>query len=254
MKGNMTVLKNSISPLIVAVIAVLAFVRGKWLLPLLLLTFAVWGLYLWKQFPHMKRRTPRRPHCDSWPDATNDSEKLNSVMQTLLRHVNYRVSAAIRNTYPNANWEWAMEHPEMLAAEGGRGRIRVYGIPNHDYAEVTLDKYATLQCSLLQNAAPDPIEAQPPNQQTVNPQVWFGTQGKSLLRSVMNDLNSRCHSKLFLKEGGDVCIQPVPGGEDVSQCTLRNFPDAAYWPLLVEAMVKSGLNATLLQDRIQVTW
>ena len=68
MKGNMTVLKNSISPLIVAVIAVLAFVRGKWLLPLLLLTFAVWGLYLWKQFPHTKRRASRRAQCETWPD------------------------------------------------------------------------------------------------------------------------------------------------------------------------------------------
>ena len=46
MKKTSTLLWGSISILIGAVIAVLALVRGKWQLPLLISCFALWGLWL----------------------------------------------------------------------------------------------------------------------------------------------------------------------------------------------------------------
>ena len=73
---------GSIGLLIGVVIAILALVRGTWLVPLLIGTFAVWGLWLLvtQVFP---RQTARKPQ---------QAEPFNrQLAQTLLHHVNYRV-------------------------------------------------------------------------------------------------------------------------------------------------------------------
>ena len=73
---------GSIGLLIGVVIAILALVRGTWLVPLLIGTFAVWGLWLLvtQVFP---RETARKPQ---------QAEPFNrQLAQTLLHHVNYRV-------------------------------------------------------------------------------------------------------------------------------------------------------------------
>ncbi len=72
---------SSIGLLIGVVIAILAFVRGTWQLPLLIGAFAVWGLWLLctQVFP---RRTARKQQ----PGDFN-----RQLAQILLRHVNYRV-------------------------------------------------------------------------------------------------------------------------------------------------------------------
>ena len=45
-----------------------------------------------------------------------------------------------------------MDDPALFAAQGGTGRIRVYGIPDYDYADVTIDQNANLSCTLLKLA------------------------------------------------------------------------------------------------------
>ena len=73
-------------------------------------------------------------------------------------------------------------------------------------------------------------DATPPNRQPVDPRIWYETQGRSVLEALISDLNSRGHSKLTLREDGDICIEQ---GEDaVSQEHLNNFPQKVYWPRL----------------------
>ena len=53
-------------------------------------------------------------------------------------------------------------------------------------------------------------------------------------QALISDLNSRGHSKLTLREDGDICIEQ---GEDaVSQEHLNNFPQKVYWPRLAEVL------------------
>ena len=37
------------------------------------------------------------------------------------------------SVYPNVRWEWTMANPALFVAQGGIGRIRVYGIQDFDY-------------------------------------------------------------------------------------------------------------------------
>lgn len=94
--------------------------------------------------------------------------------------------------------------------------------------------------------------ATPPNRQPVDPRIWYETQGRSVLEALISDLNSRGHSKLTLRENGDICIEQ---GEDaVSQEHLNNFPQKVYWPRLAEVLESNGLAAEVTAQGIQVSW
>lgn len=234
---------GSIGLLIGVVIAILALVRGTWLVPLLIGTFSLWGLWLlWTQvFP---RRTARKPR---------QAEPFNrQLAQTLLHHVNYRVSDCLKAGYPNAQWEWMMRDPALFVAQGGTGRIQLYGVPDYEYADVTVDQSGKLTCLLVKMS---PVEKPaPPNQQPAEPQQWYEAQGRQTLVTLVADLDSRGHSALTVQEDGSVCISPKGDGVEVKQGTLANFPAKGLWPKLAELLEKEGLTATVQGDCIAVTW
>lgn len=68
----------------------------------------------------------------------------------------------------------------------------------------------------------------------------------------MADLNSRGHSKLTLRENGDICIQQ--GEELVRRTPSPTFPAKVYWPRLVEVFESNGLSAETTAQGIQVSW
>ena len=76
--------------------------------------------------------------------------------------------------------------------------------------------------------------------------------GRTVMETLIADLNSRGHSKLTLKENGDICIQQ--GEELVPQEHLSNFPAKVYWPRLVEVFESNGLAAETTAQGIQVSW
>ena len=92
--------------LIVAVIAVLAFVRGNWQLILLAGVFAVWGLWALKTMgiPVLRHKTGRKQNVSKRDaetqvkgNAAAETKRTASapdpeVAQALLRHVNHRIS------------------------------------------------------------------------------------------------------------------------------------------------------------------
>ena len=254
-------LLGSIGALVGAVIAVLAFVRGAWLTPLLIAVFVVWGLWIifalllpaWRSVRIYRRRERQAKKQQEQIDvALPDVE----ISQTLLHHVNHRISANLKVAYPNVRWEWTMANPALFVAQGGIGRIRVYGIQDFDYADVTLDQKANLSCALVKVVPVHGVAEQPapPNQQPVDPQIWYEVQGRAVLEKLVADLNSRGHSSLTLKEDGSICIQPVDGGEEVTQDAFRSFPDKVYWPRLAKVLEQEGLAAAVQDDSIAVSW
>ena len=237
---------SSIGLLTGAVIAILALVRGPWQLPLLIGTFAVWGLWLlWTQV------------SPGWTAQQKQSYDFNrQLAQTLLHHVNYRVSACLKAGYPDARWEWMMRDPALFVSQGGTGRIRVYGVPDYEYADVTVDQNGTLSCTLVklaqvQDAAYSTI---PPNQQTADPRQWYEAQGRQALETMVSDLDSRGHNALTVQEDGSVCICPRADGKALRQGTLAGFPGRDLWPELAEILEEEGLTAAVQDGCIAVTW
>lgn len=182
----------------------------------------------------------------------------DALAQKLLRHVNFRISSHLKSAYPNARWEWTIEMPALFAVQGGTARIRVYGVPDYDFADVTLNKMEDLSCSLVKvvplHGQDQPNDTPAPNQQPVDPQVWYELQGRTVLENLVADLNSRGHSKLYLKEDGSICIKPEGGDEELVQESFNSFPEKVYWPRLKDVLEQAGLAATVQDTCIQVAW
>jgi len=246
-----TTIWGSVSLLVGVVIAILSLVRGPWLIPLLLGTFAVWGLWLlWTQVLPFRRAVKVQPQREQ-------VETFNrSLAQTLLHHVNYRVSDYLKAGYPDARWEWMMRDPALFVAQGGTGRIHVYGISDYDYADVTVDQSGKLSCSLvkltpIQKAAENPIQ---PNQQPSEPQQWYDALGRQTLERLVADLDSRGHNALTVQEDGSIYICLKKDGGEVKQGVLKDFPAKDLWPKLAGILNQEGLAATVQDKCIVVTW
>lgn len=135
----------STSFLVAAVLAIIAFVRGNWQIPLLVGVFAIWGLRIFMilGLPALRVRRNRweqkRKDLEAEKDRKraeaerNAAENDPEAAQALLRHVNRRISDQLKALYPEARWEWKTKTPTLLAIHGGIGRIRVYGVPEYEY-------------------------------------------------------------------------------------------------------------------------
>lgn len=244
-----TSLWGSISLLIGVVIAILALVRGAWTLPLLIIVFAVWGFWVLWTLVLLPRRSRKRQK-----EQTVDFNR--QMAQTLLRHVNYRVSACLKAAYPDARWEWMMRDPALFVAQGGTGRIRVYGIAGYEFADVTVDQAGRLACSLVKLAPVEETGQKPEasDRQPLDPQQWYETQGKEVMDRLVIDLASRGHSSLAVKEDGTVYVTAESDGKEVKQGVLAGFPAKSSWPRLAELLEENSLTAALHDDHIIVEW
>ena len=271
MNNDRGLLSGSITILIGAVIAIMALVCGPWQVWLLLGVFTLWGLWvvLILLLPYMqqakrhrqRQQRTRQLHAEGLQTRSFEIPDLGSTSsdELLVRHTNHRILAYLRSAYPQATFEWCEKQPEQLIRNGGTGRIRVFGIDEFDHADVTLDQNANIKCDMVKIVPLSKVggetnedDATPPNRQPVDPRIWYETQGRSVLEALISDLNSRGHSKLTLREDGDICIEQ---GEDaVSQEHLNNFPQKVYWPRLAEVLESNGLAAEVTAQGIQVSW
>ena len=119
-----------------------------------------------------------------------------------------------------------------------------------------IDRNGNLSCNLLKVVPVQPrMDAPtPPNQQPVDPQVWYDMEGREVLERVIADLDSRGHSSLTLKEDGSVCIHEDDDTKDIPQEHLTAFPPKVYWPRLGQVLESEGLSASVQDNEIAVSW
>lgn len=245
-------LGGSISILIGVVIAILALVRGPVQTCLLLGVFALWGLWVVLTLLRPAWRANKAYRYQEERAAKEQGEFAGrNLAAILLRHVNCRVSEALKSVYPNASWEWTMENPTIFVVRGGTGRIQVYGVPDYEYADVTLDQNGNLKCSMVKVS---PLGGTPSGQSTLDPQAWYELEGRHLLDSVVADLKTRGHHELTVNEDGSISIQPKGGKNVIKKGAFTNFPAKVYWPRLADVLHQEGLTTDVQADHIVVSW
>ena len=208
-----------------------------------------------------RQQRERQLHAEGVSRSTFQVPELEEPISDdlLLRYANHRILTYLRSSYANACFEWCEPKPTELIRTNGTGRIRLYNVDDFDHADITFGKDAAIRCDLLrivplsktETGADDPNNI-PPNKQPIDPRIWYENSGRTVLEALVADLNSRGHSKLTLRENGDICIQQ--GEELVSQEHLSNFPAKVYWPRLVEVLESNGLAAETTTQGIQVSW
>ena len=278
MKSNKT-LWSGVSVLIVAVLAITAFIRGQAQIWLLAAAFAAWGIwaailflipYIKARVYHYKARKIRK-QCETREESREQKPKFeipdlsDSTDVVLLRHVNHRISSYIQSVYPNATWEWREEFPERIVSKGGVGRIQIFGVPDFNFADVTFDQNAGINCSMLKiiplaelKGAPAPAkeldekQTVPPKQNTVDPQVWYEVAARNVLKNLIADLDSRGHSSLTIKESGEIAIQQAD--TEIVKPAFENVPERMFWPRLVKVFEREGMAANITDNGILLSW
>ena len=247
-------LGSSITVLIGAVIAILALLRGPVQTVLLLVTFVLWGLWVvltllrpaWRDNRTYRSREER---------AAKEREAFSgmNLAGLLLCHVNYRVSDYLKGAYPDVRWEWTMNDPALFIARGGTGRIRLYGVPDYEYADVTLDRKGSLSCSLVK-VVPVQGKGTSSGRPDANPEAWYELEGRAVLERLIADLQSRGHSSVTLNEDGSISIQQADGSSQTAKRGFGSFPEKVHWPQLAEVLAQEGLSADVQASHIVVSW
>lgn len=261
---------NSVSCLVVAVLAIVTFVRSAWELPLLAAAFIVWGAWvLWTQILptlRLSRRVLandklRRTKETTWSPRPNERTEKNleeEMACILLRYVNRRISDQLKTLNPNIRWEWEEKDPALLAVRSGIGRIRLYGIPDYRHADVALNPDGTLTCALIKTVTEPDTEAgqalEPSEPQNADPQEWYSQEGKTVVKALVADLDSRGFSQLTIQEGGRVLVLPLEGGKEREVGLLKDFPIKEHWPSLTRILEWDGYAAAVRENGIAVVW
>lgn len=254
---------GSVSVLISVIVGISALVRNALFVPMILLAFATWGVWVvlvlciprWHA-GHIKRQQAKAAKSVQEELKAADVSDLN-VAQTLLRHVNYRITAYLQSSYPNARWEWTAHNPALLAIQGGIGRIRIYGVEDYEYADVELDRQGNLSCSLVRRMADQQSpDGETPSSSgvTLDPRIWYEQQGRQTLEMLIADLDSRGYKHLNLNEDGSICTALDGADEETVQSSFSSFPPKVYWPQLVKVLEQEGLAATVQTDCVSVAW
>jgi len=261
---------RSITFLIVGILAVTAFIRGPGQVWWYTSVFAIWGIWalagaLRSRAARTKAPRNRSRHAKKdrqgvfEPYSLDVTEGSDPTSAALLRHVNCRISAYLKSAYPDITWEWQTKDPEKIAIEGGTGRIRLHGIPDFNYADVMLDRMARIDCDMLRivpyaelKGKNEPNTIKTRDDQPVDPEVWYGIQGKKILEACVADLNSHGHASLIIKENGDICIRQADS--ETVRDKFRNLPGKSLWQQLVKVIESQGFSAAVADNCIKVSW
>lgn len=255
MKQKVT-LGSSISILIGVVIVILALVRGPAQTVLLVVTFALWGLWLVLALLRPSWQANHAYRAQEEREAQNQNVfSTRNVVQLLLCHVNSRITDYLKSAYPDVSWEWTMENPALFIAQGGTGRIRVYGVKDYEYADIVLDRKGSLTCSMvkivpIQNNGQSASAGKKP----MDPQAWYTLEGRGVLENLVADLSSRGHNSLTVNEDGSISIQPKSGKARTLKQHFSNLPDKAHWPQLADVLTQEGFVPDVQASKIVVSW
>lgn len=258
--------------LIAAVVIIHALLRGNWQFWTLAAAISVWTAWAMyrhlipflKEFRDSREAKKVKKHYQEQAEQQklcSDIDTFDPIAIVLLRHVNHRISAYLKSSYPDASWDWCVDNPEKLAVHGGTGRIKLSGIPDFDFAEITLNPNAQIGCKLLrivpletksESADGADKDKKSGNTSEVNPQVWYEKQGKSVLTNLIVDLNSRGYSSLTIQEDGNVVIKQE--NQDIKKRCFASVPDRVIWPRLVKVFERDGIAGEITDAGLVVSW
>ena len=257
-------LRSSVAILILAILVLFCFTRGNVQTLLYATAFLIWGVYALFAFmiPMVKRNKYRRQTRKMMQQnskaviTTVENSRLNYL---LLCHVNHRITGYIKSCYPNATWSWKSDDPADLMANGGTGRIELFGVKEYNFADISFDGNANIECSLLKivnlkqtvQAECKDAAADIPKSE-IDPQVWFEKSGRVVLKNLIADLGSRGYNNLIIRDDGNCIIEQGEQKMEVSH--LEAFPERVYHPRLIKVLAGAGIAAKTVDAGLSVTW
>lgn len=263
MNGKQRITSSAVG-LLVAVLAILAFVRGDiqiWLLAGAFVVWALWVIIPMAIYSHKRKqlRQRRKAPAPAAPKREIYNYEAEPVEGVLLHHVSHRITAYLRSAYPGMTWDWCEKDPERIIRNGDAARIQLYGVPEFNYANVVFDTKANINCDMMKivplkelQSTPDAKPVAEKKEELADPQVWYELQGRMVLENLITDLNSRGHNSLTIKDNGDICIKQADN--EVVKQSFKNFPGRNSWQGLVKVFERESIAATVTETGIVLSW
>lgn len=189
------------------------------------------------------------------------SEHDESIM---LQHIALRLSDKLKSAYPKATWQWLS--PPLLSSvfRGNTIRISVDNMDQYTHADILFDRYGRIHIEPMIVGSFKPVtptddltdasaeELPPDKPDIVDVGIWYQLIGQKILDKTITELNAGGHSRLTIKENGDIII--LRQKKEVVQDTLESFPPKQYWDELIELLEEYQLTAKNLNDKIIISW
>lgn len=278
MKKN--IFTSSIRILIVTLLVLAVFMPKKYSETAMMIAMAVWllivgGSFILKQFKKRKgkkktiqlikvnRSTPL-PTAEPTPVLTpkaSVSPEFEQDQELMMQHISLRIAEKLKSAYPQSTWQWINKPSVHDLLNGTTARIKVDGMDKFTHADITFDRFGRIhvtpmEIGLFGTATSDTdsgeAEDTPKEPPVVDVKAWYELIGQTVLETQITNLNANGHSKLTIKENGDIVINRQK--KEVLVTTLDAFPAKNYWEDLVKLLEENELNAKIAGNSLQVSW
>ena len=149
---------GSVSVLTAAVLAGICFLRGNTQRIFLIGVFALWIAYFFAVFlmavikRYKYRRNLRKIRKKPQNHSGSNGAELQRLYYLLLCNANHRITGYIKSIYPEAVWKWETATPEKVITEGETGRIRLFNVDDYNFADISFDNSANIECTFLKHS------------------------------------------------------------------------------------------------------
>lgn len=189
--------------------------------------------------------------------------------ETMLLHISLRITEKLKSAYPQSVWQWKDTPSLQGILAGGTVRILVENMDAYTHADISFDRFGRIHVEPMTigsfaepsgngtSAGPgtgdaDAAEEMPPEPSVVDVRVWYELVGQKVLETQITDLNANGHTKLTIKENGDIVVNRQK--KEVLKGTLDSFPAKSCWEELVLLLAEDELKGKIAGNTLQVSW
>lgn len=210
----------------------------------------------WEE-PETEPSSPAKPAPDSME------------AETMLLHISLRITEKLKSAYPQSIWQWKDAPSLQHILAGGTVRILVENMDAYTHADISFDRFGRIHVEPMtigsfaqpsgndagagtKAGATEAAEETPPEPSVVDVRVWYELVGQKVLESQITELNANGHTRLTIKENGDIVITSQK--KERLKGTLDSFPAKSYWEELVLLLAEDELKAKITGNTLQVSW
>lgn len=204
------------------------------------------------------------PNTTAFQESSSTPQKnpdrLEKENELMLRHIALRITDKLKSAYPQAVWQWRDKPSLSSVLKGNTVRICVENMAQYTHADISFDRFGRIRIEPMVvgefipeeksgGADEEETPAEPP---VVDVRVWYELTGQKILEEQITDLNANGHSRLSVKENGDIVITRQK--KEVFRAHLEAFPPKSYWPELLNVLSENELKGKISGNQLQISW
>lgn len=179
-------------------------------------------------------------------------------VESVFLHLSLRITEKLKSAYPKVVWQWKEKPSLHSLLAGSTVRILVENMNKFTHADITFDRFGRIHVEPMSigvfspDTEDDEEDEKTPEPDVVDVKAWYELIGQRILEAQITELNAGGHSKLTIKENGDIVINRQK--KEVFVSSLEAFPGKNYWDELITILKENELHAKIAGNSLQISW